>query len=58
METETIASRNVVDLVLNEEFGSSICGPRISPSTPRPLTLREVYFMHEEEEDFTFGWDC
>ncbi|KAE9395928.1 hypothetical protein BT96DRAFT_942062 [Gymnopus androsaceus JB14] len=50
METETVASRNVVDLLLNEEFGgSSICGPRISGSTKEAIV---------KESDFVFGWDC
>ncbi|KAF8898344.1 Prenylcysteine lyase-domain-containing protein [Infundibulicybe gibba] len=44
METETISSRNVVDLMLKEQFNSSICG---SESTgPPPST------------GFVFGWDC
>ncbi|KAF5359929.1 hypothetical protein D9758_014001 [Tetrapyrgos nigripes] len=34
METETIAARNVVDLLFNEQYGSSICGSRISGSPP------------------------
>ncbi|KAF9270773.1 hypothetical protein L218DRAFT_889560 [Marasmius fiardii PR-910] len=51
METETIASRNVVDLLLNEEFKSSICGPRISASEDQ--NKKAV-----NDEDFVFGWDC
>ncbi|KAH7875610.1 Prenylcysteine lyase-domain-containing protein [Lentinula edodes] len=49
METETLASRNVVDLLLNEEFSSSICGPRISGSTKDTAA---------PDSDFVFGWDC
>lgn len=49
METETLASRNVVDLLLNEEFSSSICGPRISGSTKDAAA---------PDSDFVFGWDC
>lgn len=30
METETVSSRNVVDLLLNDEFSASICGHTIS----------------------------
>jgi prenylcysteine oxidase/farnesylcysteine lyase len=48
----TIASRNVVDLLLNEEFASSICGPRISSNEVeehKPLTTSEA---------FVLGWDC
>lgn len=50
METETLASRNVVDLLLNEEFGgSSICGPRISGSNKD---------ADINDSDFVLGWDC
>lgn len=51
METETIASRNVVDLLLNEDFGSSICGSRISGPEDGRRTLND-------NEDFVLGWDC
>ncbi|KAJ7462764.1 Prenylcysteine lyase-domain-containing protein [Mycena galericulata] len=43
METETLSARNVVDMLLREEFQSGICGP---PSDK------------EETEDYVFGWDC
>ncbi|KAJ7042618.1 Prenylcysteine lyase-domain-containing protein [Mycena alexandri] len=46
METETLASRNIVDLLLNEKFNSGICGPK---GTPRNDT---------EKEDYVYGWDC
>ncbi|KAJ3801137.1 Prenylcysteine lyase-domain-containing protein [Lentinula aff. detonsa] len=49
METETLASRNVVDLMLNEEFSSSICGRRISGSTED---------ISPTDDNFVFGWDC
>ncbi|KAJ7169505.1 Prenylcysteine lyase-domain-containing protein [Mycena filopes] len=45
METETLASRNIVDLLLHEKFGSGICGPR---GTPRNNT----------DEGYVYGWDC
>lgn len=52
METETLASRNVVDLLLNEEFGgSSICGPRISGSNLEAA-------INDSDSDFVLGWDC
>ena len=44
METEIIASRNVVDLLLQEKFNSSIC----------PLDEKEK----EAPEGFVYGWDC
>ncbi|RDB28429.1 Farnesylcysteine lyase [Hypsizygus marmoreus] len=56
METETIASRNVVDLLLNEEFGSSICGSRISPSdADEAHTAGQTT---SNDKDFVIGWDC
>ncbi|KAI6136960.1 Prenylcysteine lyase-domain-containing protein [Pisolithus sp. B1] len=54
METETIASRNVVDLLLHEEFGSGICGSQLSgPETGEGDASRD-----EGSEDFVLGWDC
>jgi len=47
METETIASRNVVDLLLNEAFGTGIC-----PSKELEGNASEV------PADFVLGWDC
>ncbi|KAG5650639.1 hypothetical protein H0H81_011522 [Sphagnurus paluster] len=50
METETIASRNIVDLLLHEEFGSGLCGPRVdlhNDQTPLPTS-----------KEFVYGWDC
>lgn len=43
METEILASRNVVDLLLQEKFNSSIC----------PLDEEK-----ETPEGFVYGWDC
>lgn len=48
METETIASLNVVDLLLQDHYGRGICGQKKGekhePSTPAA--------------DFVWGWDC
>lgn len=43
METETIASRNVVSLLLDEVFNASIC--KVDPETVT-------------DEDYVYGWDC
>ena len=51
METETIASRNVVDLLLNEAFGTGICGPKLS-------TQEANETLAEYPADFVLGWDC
>lgn len=57
METETVASRNVVDLLLNEQFGSSICGATLSgPQIAQ--TVIEHYFMQDQPSNFVLGWDC
>jgi prenylcysteine oxidase / farnesylcysteine lyase len=47
METETLASRNVVDLLMQEKFNSSIC--------PLDEEKREGAPVHE---GFVYGWDC
>ncbi|KAF8641081.1 hypothetical protein AX17_000725 [Amanita inopinata Kibby_2008] len=57
METETIASRNVVDLLLNEEFQTSICGARISAAADNVTTLGPE-MLSNRQQDFTYGWDC
>ncbi|KAN0138475.1 Prenylcysteine lyase domain containing protein [Lactarius tabidus] len=43
METQTIASRNIVDLLLREKFNSSIC---------------PVEMDHSDEYEGVYGWDC
>lgn len=55
METETISSRNLVDLLLNDEFGSSICGQTISASSEENQTTETSSLG---VKDFVFGWDC
>ncbi|KAH9918096.1 Prenylcysteine lyase-domain-containing protein [Fomitopsis serialis] len=51
METETIASRNVVDLLLHDEFDASIC--------PAADTADEEAAAAKTQDDqFVLGWDC
>ena len=45
METETIAARNVVELLMREEFDASIC--KSDGATPRA-----------DDDTFVYGWDC
>ncbi|GJE94006.1 FAD/NAD(P)-binding domain-containing protein [Phanerochaete sordida] len=45
METETIAARNVVELLMREEFDASIC--KSDGATPRA-----------DNDTFVYGWDC
>jgi prenylcysteine oxidase/farnesylcysteine lyase len=51
METETIASRNVVDLLLNEAFATGICGPKLSSQDANET-------LTKDPADFVLGWDC
>ncbi|KAI0764680.1 FAD/NAD(P)-binding domain-containing protein [Fomes fomentarius] len=46
METEIIASRNVVDLLLRQHFNSSICETSMEERSEATGT------------DFVYGWDC
>lgn len=63
METETISSRNVVDLMLNDEFnGASICGKSIS-AAPEGLEGAQKPFKAttsgaKASGEFILGWDC
>jgi prenylcysteine oxidase/farnesylcysteine lyase len=45
METEILASRNVVDLLLQEKFNSSIC-------------ISDEEKGREASPEFVYGWDC
>lgn len=59
METETIASRNVVELLLNEEFNCGLCNPKIAASQERFISVAEYYLSSGSPEDnFVLGWDC
>lgn len=49
METETIASRNVVDLLLHDEYSAGVC-PAAAVDED---TSAEVH-----DNKFVFGWDC
>ncbi|KAJ6574731.1 Prenylcysteine lyase-domain-containing protein [Mycena capillaripes] len=46
METSTLASRNIVDMLLKETFASGICGPVGTPGNDT------------DKEDYVYGWDC
>ena len=49
IETEILAARNVVDILLGEHFNSSICGAREGEGSISNTT---------KSEDFVYGWDC
>lgn len=48
METETVAARNVVDMLLREEFNASICPPGADHLNATP----------DLGANFVYGWDC
>ena len=52
METETVAARNVVDLLLHDEFGKGICPPTHADDAEDSGATRE------ENDDFVYGFDC
>jgi prenylcysteine oxidase/farnesylcysteine lyase len=61
METETVASRNVVDLLLKEEFNSSICPPSTAaaPDGESVQTKLDTTMPPTKvSEDFVLGFDC
>jgi prenylcysteine oxidase/farnesylcysteine lyase len=49
METETVSSRNIVDLLLKEEFNSGICGTHTSEANSTGK---------QDEANYVYGWDC
>ena len=49
METETLAARNVVDLLMQEQYGAGVCKPRVA---------EEGAAAPELSDDFVYGWDC
>ena len=51
METETISSRNVVELLMQEEYGASICKPAENSTTVQKSE-------RGENKDFVYGFDC
>ncbi|KAF8973540.1 Prenylcysteine lyase-domain-containing protein [Flammula alnicola] len=57
METETISSRNIVDLLLNDEFDASICGHTISVADEQQ-TAQNPLPNKLDDKDFVLGWDC
>ncbi|KAJ3507454.1 hypothetical protein NLJ89_g6296 [Agrocybe chaxingu] len=65
METETVASRNVVDLMLSNEFNSGICGRTISAvesdasedGAQKPL-VAPARQETTNPGNFVLGWDC
>ena len=73
METETISSRNIVDLLFRERFGTDICGVRTKLNQTEEggreetlerreqiilQALQESALPTKQTDDFVLGWDC
>ena len=61
METETISSRNIVDLLFQEEFNSSICGTTSISPEDSDLASQDVLKSEgavNNNKSFVLGWDC
>lgn len=63
METETISSRNIVDLLFREEFNSSICGTSSISPEDSEIASQDVLKSDSEgavnnNKSFVLGWDC
>lgn len=70
METETVSSRNIVDLLLNEEFNTNICGAApLSTSGSESIDSKldsendttrtnEATMTDQDKDDYVYGWDC
>ncbi|KAF5355736.1 hypothetical protein D9756_004026 [Leucocoprinus leucothites] len=62
METETVSSRNIVDLLLKEEFNTGICGFNLSDSDRQDNntthTSDTTTTRKQDEDNYVYGWDC
>ena len=60
METETISSRNIVDLLFREEFNSGICGTSAIPLEDSEFASQDAFKSEEavNKKSFVLGWDC
>ncbi|KAJ3575893.1 hypothetical protein NP233_g794 [Leucocoprinus birnbaumii] len=63
METETVSSRNVVDLLLHEEFNAAICGSNEFNSDSTNNTSNRTNdaittTRKQDEDNYVYGWDC
>ncbi|OBZ77505.1 hypothetical protein A0H81_01708 [Grifola frondosa] len=58
METETIASRNAVDLLLQEQFDAGICGKSTVGDDDGDASSENESSHEKDGKDFVLGWDC
>lgn len=66
METETVAARNIVDIIFRERFWQDICGNQVEVEEEDILNTQDQVVLKEEkpvvksesDEEFVYGWDC
>ena len=64
METQTISSRNIVDLIFRDRFNTDICGSKAefitshTPESAQSVLKEEKVETNEKPDDFVLGWDC
>ena len=60
METETISSRNIVDLIFQERFSTGLCGRQIVDTNEDRQTFlgANSNITTQTAAEFVYGWDC
>jgi len=61
METEIVASRNVVDQLFADQYDTSLCPGKPKPIKPDLFLETDRTLATTEEEttkDYVYGWDC
>lgn len=54
LETETISSRNAVDLLLSELFDAGICPKSVDVNGTEIFSSSDA----QKGDEFVYGWDC
>ena len=57
METETVAARNVVELLMKEQFDAGLCKTDTTPLADDE-TGEQTDERSPQEKEFVYGWDC
>ena len=57
METETVAARNVVELLMKEQFDAGLCKTDTTPLTDDE-TGEQTGEPSPQKKEFVYGWDC
>ena len=61
METETVAARNVVELLMKEQFDAGLCKTDTTPIADDETgeqTGEQTDERRSQEKEFVYGWDC